>query len=132
MRAQGSCSEEFVDKSFSDAEADATSAILLETVLLLRIFILPNNAPFKDKVLGQLNSFLGSDDLNGFILGLVARDLDLAVALLADSVNLGAVGADNMSVSARIGEDKITGSVALLGLFKSLGDSILGLLDVLR
>lgn len=86
----------------------------------------------KDEILRQLNTLLGANNLNGLISSLVPRHLDLAVALLADRIDLGAVGSDNMTVSPWVRKNKVSSGILLLSLLQSLGNGLLGLLNIFR
>ncbi|TFB00494.1 hypothetical protein CCMA1212_007922 [Trichoderma ghanense] len=78
----------------------------------------------QDQVLGLLYAFASAQNLNGLILGLVSRHLNLAVALAADRLDLASVGSDDET-------DEVSRSVVGLGLRLVLQNQLLGLGDVL-
>lgn len=84
----------------------------------------------KNEILGQLDTLLSTDNLNGLVLGLVSGNLNLAVALLADRVDLGTARSNNMAISLGVGKDEVAGRIVLLSLLKGLHNGFLGLLDV--
>ena len=86
---------------------------------------------FENKILGRLNTVFGSYDLDGLVIGLITGHLDLATALLADRVNSGPIGADDVAPCTRIRQNQVAGSIALLGLFNSLLDHLNSLGDIL-
>ena len=78
--------------------------------------VLLNN--LEDDVPRLLNTSLGADDLDRLALALGARDLDLGPGLLADAVDLGAAGADDVAVRARVRQDEVADGVLLGGLLQ--------------
>lgn len=86
----------------------------------------------EDEILGQLNALGGTDNLNGLVLGLVPGNLDLAVALLADRVDLGTTRSNNMAIGLGVGKDEVARRIVLLSLLQGLDNGFLSLLNVLR
>lgn len=85
----------------------------------------------QDQVLGLLNTLSGADNLDGVLVGVVARNVDLTTALLADGVDLAAALANDVAVGLGVGKDQVASVGVLAGLLNSGGDGSLGLLDVL-
>jgi hypothetical protein len=60
--------------------------------------ITPLGDNVKDHLAGLFAAVLGSDNLDGLVLGLVTGDLDLCARLLAEIVYGGTTGSDNKPV----------------------------------
>jgi hypothetical protein len=68
----------------------------------------------EDELLRLLDAVGTTQNLDGLVAGLVARDGDLAPRGLADAVDLAAALADDIAVRLRVGQDQVA-CVAVLG-----------------
>lgn len=68
----------------------------------------------EDELLRLLDAVGTTQNLDGLVAGLVARDGDLASRGLADAVDLAAALADDIAVRLRVGQDQVA-CVAVLG-----------------